>query len=534
MHSWNARLSPFVALCVAFCIGAHPAAAGDQGISNVSTFGIYQQIGVTFWQAEHQLQARVDPFSGNLSPYKTPLAKIDPLYQKYFWVVQSTKKYLASLDKQKQQSWTLPPVLYLGGIAAFTIGDYGNAQKYFSRLLRDYPGYQRDFYYNDRYDPDPNFAQPVKPGVTKLLFYCQIRGSGETPEKVLPSTGEMPEPRDPFTTFQQFNKTSLKVLFTQVAFAKWLANRPYRSQRRIFLNEDYGDDTPDKRRASVLPRTAKLINDGWEQLFPVALKKSGSLKMRKYLRTLTSDDSSLRDIAAPRLAEVDQLVIKSYFAQAKVLLRKHNFAATRKKYKQIIAEYPNSDASQRAEAELPKIVPVEVNYYKKEGDANFHPTKIGVPQKKAAIFYEKMYKADDSGSLADVALYYWARALSTEGKAKQTVQLLEQHLIKFPKSKIRDKAMYLLGFTYADHQIRNYKKGVPLLLQVAKEFPQSEEAPEALWNAAFVLGWNQQFREAVPLLKQLKEHYPQSPRTKFADKWITKFQETMRTGKKWP
>jgi TolA-binding protein len=257
--------------------------------------------------------------------------------------------------------------------------------------------------------------------------------------------------------------------------------------------------------------------------------------MRKYLRTLTTDDSSLRDIAVPRLAEVDQLVIKSYFAQAKVLLARHNFDGARAKYKLIISEYSGTDSAHKAEMELQNVTPISVRYFKKEGDANFHPeVKIGVPQDKAAIFYEKMYKADDSGPLADVALYYWARALSTEGKAKQAVQLLEQHLVKFPKSKeTRAKAMYLLGFTYVDHQLRNYKKGIPLLLQVAKDFPDDANAPEALWAAAFVLGWNRQFAQAILLLQQLKK-YPKSPRAKYADQWIAKYQDVMQSGARWP
>ena|GEM_PF-3659833 len=233
--------------------------------------------------------------------------------------------------------------------------------------------------------------------------------------------------------------------------------------------------------------------------------------------------------------EVDQLVIKNYFASAKVLLAKHNFDGTRAKYKQIIAEYPETDACHKAETELQNVTPISVRYFKKQGDINFHPEiKIGVPQNKAAIFYEKMYKADDSGPLADVALYNWARALSTEGKAKQAVQLLEQHLVKFKNSKIRAKAVYLLGFTYADHQLRNYKKGVPLLLQVAKDFPNDADAPEALWAASFVLGWNRQFTQAIPLLQQLKKQYPQSPRAKYADQWIAKYQEVMQSGARWP
>src|SRR5690606_39275837 len=127
-----------------------------------------------------------------------------------------------------------------------------------------------------------------------------------------------------------------------------------------FFNEDYGDDWPDQCRASLLPKMPQMISNGWEEFFPAALKKSGSLKMRGYLRELTKEDAPLKDIAAPRLVEVDALVIKYYFAQAKVLLGKHQFDATRKMYRRIIAEYPDSAAASRAEAELPRVVPVAV------------------------------------------------------------------------------------------------------------------------------------------------------------------------------
>ena len=361
------------------------------------------------------------------------------------------------------------------------------------------------------------------------MLDVNVGARGGAPTKSSPAGRGLGEGKDAFATFQQFNQSATKVLLSQATYANWLANRPYRSQRRPFFNEDYGDDWPDQCRATALPKTAQLIKHGWGQLFSAALKKSGSLKMRGYLRELTKADAPLKDIAAPRLVEVDQLVIKYYFAQAKALLRKHNFAATKAKYKQIIAEYPDSDAARRAEMELPKVVPVEVNYFQKQGELNFHPErKIGVPQKKAAVYYEKMYKADDStGPKADIALYYWARALGTEGKVKQEVKLLQRHLNTFPRSKMRAQAMYLLGFTYCNHLMRDYKRGLPVLMQVVRDFPRSPEAPESLWAAAAVLAWQKQYARAISLLQQLKRDYPQSPRSKWVDDLIAEYKEAM-------
>lgn len=207
-------------------------------------------------------------------------------------------------------------------------------------------------------------------------------------------------------------------------------------------------------------------------------------------------------------------------------MNKHDFPQCRSLLKKIIAEYPDSDASHRAEKELSRTVSISVNYYQQIADSNFHPAaKIGVPQHKASTYYQKMFEEDKTGPKADVALYYWARALGTEGKVQQEVQLLQQHLEDFPKSKMRAQAMYLLGFTYCNHQLRDYKNGVPLLLQVAKDFRENPLAAESLWYAASVLGWQKQYQQAIPLLQQLKKDYPQSPRTKYADKWIAKYQE---------
>jgi|GEM_PF-3408048 len=259
--------------CVAFgdSLGEMPPATS-------TLYSQYHQIASTFWDAEHRLQQHVDPFSAEPSPYRSPLTLTDLLYQKYFQVDQSADDYVAALDRQKRQSWTLPTVLYFGGIAAFTIGDYANAQKYFSRLLRDYPDYQRNTYINDHDAPDPDFAQPVKPAVTKLLFYCQIVGAH----------GYTNHASDDMATFQQFNTASVKVLSTQAAFANWLAHRPHKYQRwDFYMDEDYGDEQPDQIRATVLPKTATLIEEGWRQLYTAALKESGALAMRNYLRALT-------------------------------------------------------------------------------------------------------------------------------------------------------------------------------------------------------------------------------------------------------
>jgi TolA-binding protein len=220
-----------------------------------------------------------------------------------------------------------------------------------------------------------------------------------------------------------------------------------------------------------------------------------------------------------------QCIVDGYNYQFQKALAAHQFTQARGYLQQIIDQYPDTAYAAAAQKQFQQTISVAINYYQQVADDSFHPeAKIGVPQNKAADYYARMFHEDETGIKADTALYYWARALGTEGKVKQEVQLLQQHLKTFPQGKMRAPAMYLLGFTYCNHQLRDYKAGVPLLLQVAKDFPKNAEAPESLWTAAFVLGSNKQYQQAIPLLQQLKKEYPKSPRAKYADKWIAKYQ----------
>jgi len=257
--------------------------------------------------------------------------------------------------------------------------------------------------------------------------------------------------------------------------------------------------------------------------------------MRGYLRELTKPNSSLKDIAAPRLVEVDQRLINYYFARAKVLLRKHDFAATRKMYRRIIAEYPSSPAAQRAEAELPRVVPVAIKFYKVEGTKNFHPEKqFGVPQTKAREFFEKMYKEDTKNESAEYALYYWARALGTEGKVKEEVKLLQSHLKKFPQSKMRAKVLYLLAFTYGNNPLAQHDKAIAMYQDIVSSYPKEKEASESLWQIAFLEGVNSRFDKAITACQMLITRYPKSYRYEVAKKWEGRYRELLRSGKKWP
>jgi len=141
---FHKNLSAALLLIVMMALDGAAFGANNGSLAESALWPLYQQISADFCNAENKLQDRVDPFSNELSPFQSPLAKTDPLYQKYFQVDQSAGEYAFALDQQKKQSWTLPSMLYFDGIAASTVGDYANVQKYFSRLLKDYPDYKRN------------------------------------------------------------------------------------------------------------------------------------------------------------------------------------------------------------------------------------------------------------------------------------------------------------------------------------------------------------------------------------------------------
>lgn len=144
-----------------------------------------------------------------------------------------------------------------------------------------------------------------------------------------------------------------------------------------------------------------------------------------------------------------------------------------------------------------------------------------------------MYKEDPDGGKADYALYYWARALGTEGKFKEALQKLHGFETRFPHSKLRSKALFLEGFLNGDPHVKKIDLAVQLMEQTAQRYAKSEEAPEALWHGAFYHAQLNQFTQADACLDKLK-NYSKSPRTKYVKDWRTYFQEKIQTGGKWP
>jgi TolA-binding protein len=284
--------------------------------------------------------------------------------------------------------------------------------------------------------------------------------------------------------------------------------------------------TAGQMRANTLPTPERLLHEFYQRYLGAAARQD-----RRGLRTFllqASRGEYEAEFFALQLQELDRVLIAQLKADAAKATREKRFEDAKKTYRELMAAYPGE--AQWAQGELKKIVPVAVAFYKDEGDKNFQPDKpdqFGVPQTKAAEYYEKMYKEDPDGAQADYALFEWSEALGTVGKVAQGAKQMEEWLKKYPRGNpLRAKVMYTLAFFYGSQPMKKYDEAIKLMKQVVEEYPKTEYAPEALWHTALFYVWgSDQYTEGLPYLQKLQAEYPQSFRWKYTDGWIKKFQE---------
>lgn len=330
---------------------------------------------------------------------------------------------------------------------------------------------------------------------------------------------------------QQITTEALKTLTAQQEYAFALANKRSIHDRRDFVESEFGGE-PDQIRAAALPGTAVLIETAWDKVLEGAIRKNAR-GTRDYLRSLAAPggNAQLAMLASAKLKGLDARIIRSYFAQAQSLLKANNFDKARAKYRQIIAEYPDTPDARRAEAQFPKVTQLAVKFYKAEGEKHFQPAKqVGVPQTKSREYFEKLLKEDPN---SDFALYYYSRALATENKLPQALAQIRRFETNHPNSPLRASALFLQGFLLASGSKPDYKRAVTLMDRVAKEFPQSDEAPEALFYAGTYLAWQNQFPQAIARLSQV-DNYPKSRRYKWAKPLAERLQQKLKDGTQWP
>jgi TolA-binding protein len=505
---------------------APPAQAQTKPARSTPSLGgqlssLYKKVGAHFWRGENLLSSQTSSRAERNALLAKPLPESNLAYREYSQCADSAEAFLKLADENKITNWMLDPVLYFGGLAHFTLGSYSRAGELLGRLS---PEYRREVYINDRFAPDPEFSVPTQPGVSKLLFYTFLQS--------LPA-----KPADASAALQQVAAEGLKTLSLQREYANSLANRKNVQSRRVFDERIFGGQ-PDQIRAAALPPTLQLVESAWDALLPAATAKN-AVALRDYLRGLRGEnilagstpDAPLAELAARKLPAVDARVVQIYFAQAQSLLKANNFDDARKKYRQIIAEYPDTTSAQKAEHQFPAVTHLAVAFYKTEGQKHFQTVnQVGQPQTKSREYFEKLLKEDPN---SDFALYYHSRALATENKIGQALKELQSFDKKHAQSPLRASALFLHGFLLASQKPPNYKQALALMDEVAKTYPQSEEAPEALFYGATYLAWQSRFGEAIARLQQL-EKYPDSIRHKWAKSFSAYLQEKQKTGASWP
>jgi TolA-binding protein len=493
---------------------APPAAFGSTPTLGAQLSPLYEAVGAHFWRAEDLLSSQTATRTQRDALLGAPLPESHPAHREYSRCAAAADAFLKLADEHHVRNWMLDPVLYFGGLAHFTLGNYARAALLFARLS---PDYKRAVYINDRDPINPELAIPTQPGISKLLFYCRLQA--------LPQN-----PADALAALKAITLQAGSTLQVQSDYAHWLANRKNRHARRAFDEKHFGGQ-PDQVRASALPSTPALLQSAWETLLPPATKKN-PLAVRDYLRQLGSaPDPGLAALAANALFAVDARVTQLYFAQAQNLLKARNFNGAREKYRQIIAEYPDTPAARKAQAQFPAVTRAAVAYYKAEGQKNFQPVNhIGQPQTKSREYFARLLKEDPN---SDYALYYHSRALATENKIGPALAELKSFGTKHPQSPLRPAALFLRGFLLASQKPPDYKNAVALMDEVAKKYPDSEAAPEALFYAGSYLAWQSRFGEAIQRLQQI-EKYPKSIRHKWAPPFIAYLQEKQQSGGQWP
>jgi len=340
----------------------------------------YRIVGASFWRGENLLSAQIETLPDRNTLLASPIAADSIAGLEYSRAASGADLFLKLADENNITSWTRDEVIYFGALSHYTIGNYARAAELFALLS---PDYKRNVYINDRDRPNPEYAVPTRPGISKLLFYARLKS-------LLATSADRPD--DALAALQDITREALSTLGAQREYALYLANRPIIHDRRTWSESIFGGQ-PDQRRAGALPPTLQLVEAAWDTLLEKAVQRNAKAT-RDFLRGLSTPDAPLSKLAIYKLQTIDALIIKAYFAEAQNLMDGKNFDGAWAKYRQIMAEYLESEAAKRAEDELPKIVPIAVSYFKEQGDTNWQPDdQPGVPQSQAREFYQRMYSA---------------------------------------------------------------------------------------------------------------------------------------------
>lgn len=484
---------------------------------------LYQQISSSFWRGEHGWRARNGQDEDWRALLSAPLPAGDALRKEYSRAAEAGDAWLQLADENHIHNWMSDTVIYLDALSHYTLGNYSRAIELFKRLPRDYLRYH---YIGENYGPDPDFADPAWPGISKLLFCARLQTFSAQPTNAL-------------AALQQITDDALATLAAQRAFAALIASHStaynrYEFDEARFGGERYGDQ-PDQWRAAALPSTLALVQQAWDTLLPLAAQQAGGKAVRAWLQTLARPGGLLETVAARRLDEFTALLSAQLQKDAAAALAAKQYDRAKALLVQLRTEYSDDTAIASFVATGLEQV---ANGFTAQADAAFDLRALR-PQTSAYAAYQKLLASTDSAALKGYAQFRMADALGTMGRYAEGSALLQQAIATWnaippherplqPGSYDRpqaayggapqyyiEEAYYYLGF-YAGAGLKQRDRGIALHREFLEKFPDSKWCGEALYDILLWSRWGKRPEVAAQAAQALAARFPNSVRGRTA------------------
>lgn len=141
--------------------------------------------------------------------------------------------------------------------------------------------------------------------------------------------------------------------------------------------------------------------------------------------------------------------------------------------------------------------------YLRLGDAYF----VSSQYQSAVTAYQKAIKLNELES--DYPAFQKAISVGYAGQPSKKIEELEQFISDYPKSKLRDDALYELGNSYV--KANNTNKAMQVYDQLASEYRMSSFVPKALLRQGLVYYNGNKNDQALTKFKKVASDYPGSP-----------------------
>ncbi len=188
--------------------------------------------------------------------------------------------------------------------------------------------------------------------------------------------------------------------------------------------------------------------------------------------------------STPEYKNIDYNLAYTYF-------KLKNYSQTAQYFNQFISSSKKEDKVRLNDA------------YLRLGDAYF----VSSDYKNAINAYENAIKLSAIDS--DYAFFQKAISAGYVGQDSKKIKELEQFISQYPKSKLRDDAMYELGNTYV--KTNETDKAMQVYNRLSSEYKMSSFVPKALLRQGLVYYNGSKNEQALGKFKQVASEYPGTP-----------------------